>query len=132
MARTAPPRERRGKRVQPPYVTATRPLLSFSAKLRLAVCCVLGLLLMVQHRALAWPLIVALVPVGLSVPVCLMLRMTPVSAFALHPILEALHPIPSKSFQCSDTLAGHFVYGKAIGEAFAAQITAAFAADTTL
>ena len=118
-------REAKERRRQPPYVTSTRPLLSFSAKLRLAVCVVLGLLLTLQHRVLAWPLIVALVPVGLSVPVCLMLRITPAGA-------TVLDPIPSMSFQCDDTLDGHFECGRAIGAAFGTQIAAAFAVDTAL
>eukprot|EP00966_Prymnesium_polylepis_P316475 7312715-Prymnesium_polylepis.1 len=45
----------------------------FSTRLQLSVSTVLLLLLVLQHRQLVWPLVVALMPILLSVPVCLCL-----------------------------------------------------------
>ena len=56
------------------YLTATAPRLSLSTKLRVGVSVALLLALLLQHRLLAWPLVVAMLPMLLSVPlfhVCL-------------------------------------------------------------
>ena len=58
----------------PPYVMGSSQTLTRSTKLQLAVSMTLLILLVVQHRALLWPFVVALMPVLLSLPVCLLLR----------------------------------------------------------
>ena len=49
-------------------------MLSFSTKLQFCVSAVLLLLLVLQHPTLAWPLLVAMTPILLTLPLCLLLR----------------------------------------------------------
>ena len=52
--------------------------------------------------------------------------------FPVAGVANALHPIPSVSLTCADTLAGHEQCGMLVGKTFRERIAQAFTADTTL